>query len=172
VPWDLTGLTSGSFGVVPLHARVGLWKRRVRRMQGLTGVGRGANTVESLSQRLTAHSVAIKLEALGADDSVLPPLPACTTLITLASVASMQMGFSKGVSPVCCVLLPCARPYLVPCFLLLTCVFVPLRRCACEQKSVVTRANTRENCEEGQRQGIVVTRGNTRRCGRFQSPSS
>jgi len=88
------------------------------------------NTVESLSQRLTAHSVAIKLEALGADDSVLPPLPACTTLITLASVASMQMGFSKGVSPVRCVLLPCARPYLVPRFLLLSFVFVHLRRFA------------------------------------------
>jgi len=43
LPWDFAAGTSGSFSVVPLRAWVGLWERGVRRMQGLTGVGRVAN---------------------------------------------------------------------------------------------------------------------------------
>jgi len=70
------------------------------RAQVVQGMRQLSTAVESLSQRLTAQSVGIKLEPLASQDSLHLPLPTCTTLLTLASVASIQMGFAKAVSPV------------------------------------------------------------------------
>jgi len=64
--------------------------------------------VESLAPRLTGQSVAIKLEPRRdrrerrdtARQLPTHPLPSSSTLLTLTSVPSVQMGFAKAVSPV------------------------------------------------------------------------
>ena len=61
--------------------------------------------MESLASRLTGQSVAVKLQPRRdrRDTARQPPthpLPSSCTLLTLASVASVQMGFAKAVSPV------------------------------------------------------------------------
>jgi len=71
---------------------IGLWR---------AGRGAGWRTVESLAQRLTAQSVAIKLQPLHASrQAPAHAAPSSCTLLTQASVPSVQMGFSKAVSPV------------------------------------------------------------------------
>jgi hypothetical protein len=66
--------------------------------------------VDFFAHRLTGQSVAIKLAPLhGSDSQASASPPSSTTLITLASVPSLQMGFSKGVTPVW----PIPEPFLL-----------------------------------------------------------
>ena len=88
-----------------------LSKEGMRRSNGLRRErteGCACCAVESLASRLTGHSVAVKLQPRRdrrdrRDTARQPPthaLPSSCTLLTLASVASVQMGFAKAVSPV------------------------------------------------------------------------
>ena len=81
--------------------------------------------VESLASRLTGHSVAVKLQPRRdrrdrRDTARQPPthaLPSSCTLLTLASVATVQMGFAKAVSPVPSPLrAPSYPPTLLPAY--------------------------------------------------------
>ena len=90
------------------------------RAQVVQGMRQLSTAVDSLCQRLTAQSVAIKLVPLhvaesGSKDAALSAAsgaaapPSATTLLTLASVPSLQLGFAKGVTPVW----PIPEPFLL-----------------------------------------------------------
>lgn len=98
-------LSSNTGPIAVVSEMTGARAQVVQSMRQLT------QAVDSLSQRLTGQSVAIRLVPLHGSDSQtqnkdtsstgMPcSIPTSTTLLTLASVPSLQMGFSKGVTPV------------------------------------------------------------------------